>query len=244
MIYAIINQKGGTGKTTTAAALLSWFHEKGKKVLGVDMDAQCNLTLAAGAGGSQKTALGVLTGEITAEEAIQSANYCDIIAGSPALSAAEQIFSATGREYRLKEALSQLRGYEHIIIDAPPALGVLSVNALAAADKAIIPCNSDVFSIQGLKQLEDTIEVVRKYCNPTLGIESLLLTKYSTRQTINRDLFDVFAREAAALGTKLFTIRESVAIRQAQAMQQSIFRAAICSGAAIDYNTFFESMEV
>lgn len=152
MIITVTNQKGGTGKTTTAAALLSWYATY-SRALGVDLDPQCNLTLATGARSSNKTALGLLTGEAEPRDTIQATNYteengsAECVAGSPALSSADSIFSEDiGKPYKLREALSELRSeYDHIIIDSPPALGVLSVNALTAADWLIIPVGAGVF---------------------------------------------------------------------------------------------------
>lgn len=244
MITTIINQKGGTGKTTTAAALISYYHEKGRPVLAVDLDPQCNLSLAMGADTGKRTILGALTGEADTVTTIQSTQSGDCIAGSAALSAAESILNSTGKEYRLREALETITGkYEHIIIDSPPALGVLSINALTAADTVIIPCQADIFSIQGLKQLTDTIKQVRKYCNPSLVIAGILLTRHNPRTVLGRDLQAVLEREAAALQTKVFAtpIRDSVIIKQAQALQQGLFTL---QGAAIDdYRAFIEEFE-
>ena len=244
MITTIINQKGGTGKTTTAAALISYYHEQSRPVLAVDLDPQCNLSLAMGADTGKRTILGALTGEADTITTIQSTQSGDCIAGSAALSAAESILNSTGKEYRLREALEQIAGqYERIVIDSPPALGVLSVNALTAADTVIIPCAADLLSIQSLKQLENTISVVKKYCNPTLKIAGILLTRHNGRTLLSRDFQSILEQEAAAMGTKVFetAIRESVAIRQAQAMQKSIFTQQ--GGAVDDYKAFIEEFE-
>lgn len=244
MIYTVINQKGGTGKTTTAAALVSYYHEKGVNVLAVDLDPQCNLSLALGADTAHRSILGALTGEAAPAETVQHTQSGDIICGSPALAAADTMLTATGKEYKLREALESVRGqYEHIIIDSPPALGVLSINALTAADSCIIPCQADIFSIQGLKQLTDTIQQVRKYCNSGLEIAGILLTRHNPRTILGRDLQTVLEREAAALNTKVFTqpIRDSVIIKQAQALQQGIFTM---QGAAVDdYSAFIKELE-
>lgn len=244
MITTVINQKGGTGKTTTAAALVSYYHEQGRRVLAVDLDPQCNLTLAMGADTTRRSILGALTGQAEPAETIQQTESGDCIAGSAALSAAENILTDTGKEYRLREALEAIPAeYEHIIIDSPPALGVLSINALAAADSVIIPCQADIFSIQGLKQLESTINAVKKYCNPSLYIAGILLTRYNQRAVLSRDLQTVLEREAAAMNTRIFTqtIRESVAIKQAQALQRPLFSM---KGAAIDdYRAFINEFE-
>lgn len=240
MITTIINQKGGTGKTTTAAALISYYHEQSRPVLAVDLDPQCNLSLAMGADTGKRTILGALTGEADTVTTIQSTQSGDCIAGSAALSVIESSLNIT----RLREALETITGkYEHIIIDSPPALGVLSLNALIAADAVIIPCQADIFSIQGLKQLSDTIKQVKENCNSSLVIAGILLTRHNPRTVLGRDLQAVLEREAAALQTKVFKtpIRDSVIIKQAQALQQGLFTL---QGAAIDdYRAFIEEFE-
>ena len=246
MIITVINQKGGTGKTTTAAAMLSYYASKGIKALGVDLDPQCNLTLSMGAKSSKRTSLGALTGEAETRDTIQAANYAECIAGSPALSSANDIFSQDiGKDYKLREALQKVKAdYDRIIIDSPPALGVLSINALTAADYVVIPCQADIFSAQGLSQLADTIEQVRKYTNPQLKVAGLLLTRHNGRANISRDLADVLAREAGSLGASLFdtAIRESVTVKQAQALQQGIFDTK-STAAAEDYSAFMHELE-
>lgn len=246
MIITVMNQKGGTGKTTTAAAMLSYYAANGIKSLGVDLDPQCNLSLTMGARSSKRTSLGALTGEAEPRDTIQAANYAEIIAGSPALSSADEIFSQDiGKPYKLREALEQVKGdYERIVIDSPPTLGVLSVNALTAANYVIIPCQADIFSVQGLSQLADTIEQVKKYTNPALKVAGILLTRHNARANISRDLADVLAREAGSLGASLFdtAIRESVTVKQAQALQQGIFDTK-STAAAADYSAFMHELE-
>ena len=246
-IITVINQKGGTGKTTTAAALLSYYREQGRDVLGIDLDPQCNLSLALGADTNRRSILGALTGEAHICDCIQYTASGDIICGSSALAAAESIINQTGREYKLREVLQskdiQTRNYEYIVIDSPPALGVLSVNALTAADTVIIPCQADLFSIQGLKQLENTISAVKKYCNPALKIAGILLTRHNGRTVLAKDLQTVLESAAAEMNTRVFktAIRDSVVIKQAQAMQRSIFTQQ--GGAVDDYRAFIEEFE-
>lgn len=244
MIITVINQKGGTGKTTTAAAMLAYYSRENVKALGVDLDPQCNLSLALGAQRSGANALGIMTGQANPSTAIQRANYTDVIAGAPELSAADEMFSKDiGKPYKLREALSQISGYEHIIIDAPPALGVLSVNALTAADYVVIPCQADAFSVQGLSQLADTIEQVKKYTNPQLKILGILLTRHNQRATLSRDMREVLEREAEKLQTVVFdtAIRESVTAKEPIALQESIFKDPT-TNAATDYAAFMEEL--
>lgn len=235
---AVINQKGGVGKSTTAAALGAGFILKGHKVLFVDLDAQGNLTFNMGAGNSALSSLEVLTGTATAKEAIRHTEQGDIIPASPALAGADNIITATGKEYRLREALEPVYDlYDYIVIDTPPALGILTVNALTACTSAIIPAQADVYSLQGIALLSQTIETVRKYCNRALKIKGIVLTRYNSRAVLSRDMADLIAQTAQQLRTKLYTtrIRECTALKEAQAVQQDIFTYAPRSNAAADY---------
>lgn len=245
MIITVINQKGGTGKTTTAAAMLAYYEQAGIKALGIDLDPQCNLTLSLGAKQNRANALGLLTGQADPESTIQRANYTDCIAGAPELSGADIMFNEDiGKAYKLKKALKSIQGkYEHIIIDSPPALGTLSVNALTASDGVIIPCQAELFSVQGLSQLSNTLEQIREYTNPGIKILGVLLTRHNARATLSRDFQEIIKREAEKLGTSIFNtvIRESVTVKEALAMQQSIYKDSQTNGAA-DYTAFMQEL--
>ena len=146
---AIINQKGGVGKSTTASAIGGGFLREGAKVLFIDLDAQCNLSYLLEADLTQESALDVLQGNASAADAVQHTAQGDIIAASPALAGADIAITATGKEYRLKEALEALAGqYDYCVIDTPPALGVLTINALTACHGCIIPAQADFPSIR------------------------------------------------------------------------------------------------
>lgn len=238
---AIINQKGGVGKSTTAAQLASGLSLKGYKTLSIDLDAQGNLTYSFGASTDGATALGVLTGEVKTADAIQHTEQGDIIPANKALSGADAFISDTGKEYRLKEALEHISGqYDYCIIDTPPALGILTVNALTACDSVVIPAQADIYSLQGIEQLAETIKPVKKYCNPALTIEGILLTRYSPRSVLSRDIADLAGQLAEKLGTKLFTatIREAVAVKEAQINQQSLYTYAPKAKVTEDYTAF------
>ena len=127
--------------------------------------------------------------------------------------------------------------YDYCIVDTPPALGILTVNALTAATGAIIPAQADIFSLQGISQLGGTLDAVKKYCNPDLSVMGILLTRYNDRAVIGREAAEMTERTAGQLGTELFTarIRECTAIKEAQARRQSIYSYAPKSNAAADY---------
>lgn len=244
MIYSVINQKGGVGKSTTAAALWAGLNLKGYKALAIDLDAQGNLTYSAkGQGG--KTALSLLTGEASAREIIQSTGTGDIITSSKALAGADAFITGKGKENRLKDAMQDIIAlYDYIIIDTPPALGILTVNALTACNSVIIPAQPDIFSLQGIDQLIETMQPVKEYCNKELSIAGILLTRCNARQVLARDITAYLKQIAAQLDTKLFetTIREGVAIKEAQAQQKSIFDYAARAKVTADYNAFIAEL--
>ncbi|MEI6847944.1 MAG: AAA family ATPase [Chlorobiaceae bacterium] len=219
-ILTIALQKGGTGKSTTAHALGQGLQQQGKKVLFVDLDPQGNLSYTMRADPDQPTSFEVMTRQATAKEAIQQTAQGHLIPASPQLSGADLEVTQTGKEYRMKEALHSVRGlYDFVIIDTPPALGTLTVNALTAATGVIIPVQAETYSIQGIAQLYSTIEAVKLYCNPALNVEGILLTRYNGRAILSRDMADTIAETAKDLGTKLFKsmIREGIAVKEAQA---------------------------
>lgn len=237
-IISVVNQKGGVGKSTTVSALAAALTERGHRTLVIDLDAQCNLSYAYKVSSTGATALDVLTGAATAAEAIQHTESGDIIPGDRGLAGADALITQTGKEYKLREALEPIAAeYEHIIIDTPPALGILTINALTAADTAVIPAQADIFSLQGIDALSQTIRAVQKYTNPSLTIDGILLTRYSSRTTLSREIAEFAADIAYKMGTRLYNTRipENVAIREAQANRQPITRYAPKSNGAKKY---------
>ena len=240
-IIAITNQKGGVGKSTTAHALGAGLALKGYRVLFVDLDPQGNLTYTMQANTAEATAYDLLTKRAAVADVIQATEQGDIIPAGAALSGADMELTATGKEYRLREALAPLRGgYDFIVIDTPPALGTLTVNALTAADRLIIPAQADIFSLQGIGQLTATIQAVQTYCNRALQLDGILLTRHSGRAVLTRDMADLIKDTAEQLGTSVYStvIREGIAIKEAQANRESIFFYAPKSKAAADYLAF------
>lgn len=238
IIYSIINQKGGVGKSTTALAIGAGLSLKGYSVLYVDLDAQGNLSYTMGADTQGYNAMGVLQRPETAKAEVQHTDQGDIIASSPALAGADAVITETGKEYRLKEALESLSGlYDYCIIDTPPALGILTVNALTACSGVIIPAQADIYSLQGISQLNNTLQTVKRYCNPELSILGIVLTRYNGRAIIRREVAEMLEQTARGLNTKLYSsrIRECTALVEAQATRQNIYSYAPRSNAAADY---------
>lgn len=179
---ALSNQKGGVGKTTSAYVIATALKEMGYRVLAVDMDPQGNLSFSLGADTESATIYDVLKGELKPRYAVQKSTLVDVIPSNILLSSIELEFTGVRREFLLKEALDSLKGlYDYILIDSPPALGILTVNAFTAADYVLVPMLSDIFSLQGITQLEETIRRVRNYCNPDIQILGVFLTKHNPR---------------------------------------------------------------
>lgn len=237
---SVINQKGGVGKSTTAEMLISGLSLKGFKVLAIDLDAQGNLSYSLASDSNPPTILEVLTEEISAKDAIKHAR-ADIISSNKALAGADAFIADTGKEYRLKEALEKIeKKYDFCIIDTPPALGILTINALTASGSVIIPAQADIYSLQGIENLEETIKAVKKYCNPNLKIEGILLTRYNPRTILSREVSEMAEKLAKKLETKLFKakIRDAVAVKEAQISQESLFKYAPKSNVTQDYESF------
>lgn len=244
-MIATINQKGGVGKSTTAQALGAGLVAKGYAVLMVDLDPQGNLSYAMGADTNRPGAGELMHGQADAPIAIQNIQQGHIIASSVGLLGADINFMQEGKEYLLKEALASVADqYDYIIIDTPPSMGILSVNALAAATQVIIPVQADIFSLQGVGQLRGTFEALITHANPKLAIKGLLLTRYNNRSILSRNIMDMATEAANQFHSKVFqaTIREAVAIREAQISQCNIFEYAPKSKVAKDYMDFVEEV--
>jgi ATPases involved in chromosome partitioning len=240
MAYAIavINQKGGVGKSTTALALSAGLMIRGYRTLNVDLDAQGNLSYVLNSSPDASSVLDAMTGQVHPDDAIQQLEQGHLLASSPQLSAADMLFTSTGKEYRLRELLEKYDDrYDYIIIDTPPALGILTINALTAAKGIIIPAQAEIYSLQGIGQLYSTIDAVKRYTNPALEIIGILLTRYSVRSVLGRDMAEMFEETAEEMGTVLFKtrIREAVAVREAQARRSSIYDYAPKSSVSESY---------
>lgn len=244
-VFTVSNQKGGAGKSTTAAALAAGLARRGFKVLIIDLDPQGNLSYSAQVDPNRPTALDLLTGNATAQEAMQQTPGGLLIASSSGLSGADAFISETGKEYRLREALDPIREeLDFIVVDTPPALGILTVNALTACDRVIVPAQADIYSLQGIEQLSETIKPVRKYCNPQLRIDGILLTRYSPRAVLSRDIADLARQMADKLHTRVYRtyIREAVAVREAQISRQDLFTYAPKAKVTQDYASFIDEL--
>lgn len=238
-IITFINQKGGVGKTSLVMNFGVRLKMAGARVLLVDMDPQCNLTYIMGVDEPSVTIYEVMLKHTNASRAVVHAEECDIIAASPNLSTLNLTLSGPGKEYALREALQDVADhYDFIVIDSPPTLGILTINVLSVANGVIIPALADVFSLQGVGQLYASIQAVKAKSNPDLKIEGIVLSRHTDRLLLSRELKAMMENAAEQIDTRLYqaVIRESVVVRESQAMRQSIFKYAPRSKQTVDYD--------
>lgn len=195
-MIAIGNQKGGVGKTTTAVNLAAALASHGKKVLLIDSDSQGNASSGLGIDRSdvKNSLYEVLVNGISIEEAIikDARDRLDIVPSTITLAAAEiELVNLDHREYRLKEAVLPIReAYDYILVDCPPSLGQLSINAFTAADTILIPVQAEYYALEGLSQLLNTIRLVQKTYNPNFRIEGVLITMLDARTNLGYEVVD------------------------------------------------------
>ena len=238
MILTIANQKGGTAKTTTAAALAQAAAHRGRRTLAIDLDPQSNLSFILDADTGQPGTLDLLQGE--------PPNIQHIAANLDAIAATwdlQTVSSGRGSARRLRAAIAPISSaYDLIVIDTPPTAGELQYNALMACDKLIIPLQADIVGLQGLYQIADTAQQIRQ-SNPGLTIAGYILTRYSGRSTLAKQLAEQIKERAAEMGIPfLMAIRDAVAIREAQTLHRSIYDYAPNSKPAADYMTLLDKL--
>jgi chromosome partitioning protein len=243
----ITNQKGGVGKTTTASALIAGLAMKGFRTLGIDLDPQGNFGFCLGADTeASPTVYDLMKGSRPAAEIIQSKGGVDIIPSNILLSGAELEFSMIGRETLLKRGLAPIQDrYDYIIIDTPPALNILTVNAYTAGNALIILMIPEILSLMGISQLRETVELVKSIYNPKIEVLGILLNKYDKRRILTRDVEDMAGVIAKELQTRVFKakIRASVAVAEFPAHEGgNLFDYAPRCNAAKDYLVFVDEL--
>lgn len=234
-VISLLNHKGGVGKTTSAINIGAALVELGKKALLIDLDPQANLTVSLGISRQKYTIYESLRGEselipYTVKDGL------DIITSTLDLSSAEmELINEAGREYILRELLSPLDDeYDFIIIDCPPSLGLLTLNALTSSRYVYIPLQTEFLALQGLAKIKQVIDKVKVRLNKKLEIGGVIATMYDSRKVLNRD---VVATIKKYFGKKVFDtmIRDNVALAEAPAQRQDIFDYNKRSPGAKDY---------
>jgi len=237
-IIAFVNQKGGVGKTTSALNVGAGLNQLGKRVLLVDLDPQAHLTYSLGiqAHELERTVYQLLKREVTLEEVLIDRNGIKIIPSTLDLSGAEIEFSSiAGREFLLREALEGLKGFGYVLIDCPPSLGLLTLNALTTAKEVFIPLQTEFLALQGMSKLLQTVQIVNKRLNRGLEITGIIGTRFDGRKRLNREVIE---KIRGYFGKKLFKtlIRDNIALAEAPSYGQTIFEYSPRSYGAEDYS--------
>lgn len=235
-VIAISNRKGGVGKTTCTVNIGAALAIKGKKVLLVDLDPQSSLSKSVGIRDPELSSYELLKQECTAQEAIVSLPGYDIIAAKNDLAGAEgELLGETGREWILKEAIQPvISNYDYVFLDCPPSLGLLTINALTAADDLFVPLVAEPMSLEGLSTLLDTVEKVQKRINKNLRIAGVLMTKFNSRRKISHEIVETIRSHfpAAVFATP---IRDNVALAESPGHGLDIFQYDSKSSGAQDF---------
>jgi len=239
-IIAVANQKGGVGKTTSTVNLSAAFARMNKKVLMIDLDPQGNATVAIGVEKDDLdvSAYDVLVGETKAREAVleTAVENLDLIAANGDLTAAEvELIEESKGPKKLRKALKKLRdSYDVVLIDCPPTLNMLTLNALTAADGILVPVQCEYFALEGLSALMDTIEAVQSELNPDLSIDGLLRTMYDRRNNLAND---VSSELVAHFGMKVLQtiVPRNVRLAEAPSYGESILDYDLGSNGAVAY---------
>lgn len=257
-IITITNNKGGTSKTSTAQCMAVGLVLHNKKVLLVDSDPQGNLSYVFKVLNTPNNLYTMLTGTSDINNSRYRASFkdnnktydIDIIPSSKKLANADNEFTrepyiTMGCQTLLKNQLDAVKDqYDYIIIDTPPTLSILTLNALVSSTSAIVPMNADIFSIQGLASLKEKIDLINRGLNPNLHIKGILLTKYNDRAILNRDLKRAIEQATDQFKTKVFNtyIRESVAVRESQTNGTCVMLQYPNNNASIDYMIFINEL--
>lgn len=248
IIYALANQKGGVGKTTTAVSLGACLAHSGQQVLVVDIDPQANATSSLGIDkhGVPLSTYDLLVDQVPLARVARATGYTrlDLVPASPALAGATvELVGQEQREYRLRQALAGLNPdtggetdghYDYVLVDCPPSLGILTVNGLTATDGVIIPVQCEYLALEGLSQLSRAIELVRRALNPGLRLRGLVMTMYDARTTLSRQVVEEVRRHFPG---RVFDsiIPRSVRLSEAPSYGEPILSYAARSAGALAY---------
>lgn len=235
IVISLLNHKGGVGKTTSSINIGAGLAELGKKVLLIDLDPQANLTLSLGMPRHAQSIYEAIRGESPLVPYPAKENM-DIVISTLDLSGAEmELINEAGREYLLRELLEPIRDiYDYIIIDCPPSLALLTLNALAASDTVYIPLQTEFLAMQGLAKIKQVIDKVKFRLNKNLYIGGVIATMYDARKVLNRDVVETIKKYFGEIVFKTM-IRDNVALAEAPSQRKDIFSYSPSSPGAEDY---------
>lgn len=245
-VITITNNRGGVGKSTTAQTLSIGLAQKGKKVLLIDLDPQCNTSTTFRVNQAPNNIYNVLKGECKIQEAIYKNNYIDLISSSINLVNADDEFKKEpylyNMQYLLKNEVDKIKeSYDYIIYDTPPTLGILTINALVSSNYVIIPMLADIYSVQGLNVINNQIKAIKeRTTNKSIQIKGLLITHYKANTLINQGLRDSVNDIAKTLNTKVYNsvIRDSIIFSESQLNNTVCLLRYPHHNATIDYINF------
>jgi chromosome partitioning protein len=235
VVLSLLNHKGGVGKTTSAVNIGAGLAELGRKVLLIDLDPQANLTISLGIPRQKQTIYEALRGEGELSPVNVKPNM-DVVISSLDLSGAEmELINEAGREYILRELINQVTDdYEFVLIDCPPSLGLLTLNALTSSKYVLIPLQTEFLAVQGLAKIKQVIDKVKARLNTQLEIGGVIPTMYDSRKVLNREVIETIVKH---FGEKVFKtfIRDNIALAEAPAQRKDIFDYQPKSIGATDY---------
>ena len=242
LILTLLNHKGGVGKTTSAINIGAGMVELGKKVLLIDLDPQANLTLSLGVPRQPVTIYECLRGDSELAPYTVKPGL-DVVTSSLDLSGAEmELINEAGREFILKELMDTIKNeYDYIIIDCPPTLGLLTLNALAGSDTVVIPLQTEFLAMQGLAKLKQVVSKVQARINKDLKIGGVIATMFDHRKVLNRDVVETIEKY---FGDLVFQtkIRDNIALAEAPSQGKDIFQYSPQSPGADDYLSLAEEI--